>query len=259
MKLTVPAFVAALVLVPLVFAAQEEDVVGRFAELAKAGDTAATVELWKKHPDATLGTIDEYLEGSLATIEQAAQEKKAVDPKQIEDMHATAIFGALAADQAFGTTIFADYASAFAGFDGAEQKAFRRGQGAHGEARKALKAKKFDEALKRATECRDLAQPLGDWWGTAMGLGAMGAAYEGLGKQADALNCHAQAAQIYHDLRLVGNEYQETAAVAKLCAELGRKPRAKVAATRALELAKQLGDADGAKVLEALVAKLGAK
>ncbi|MCK6448843.1 MAG: tetratricopeptide repeat protein [Planctomycetes bacterium] len=256
MKFVVPVL-CSLVLSAFAFVPREEDVVARFAELAKQKDVAATVELWKANPGAALGTIDEYLEGSLAAVEQAALEKKPVDAAAIDNMHATAIFGALAADQAFGTTIFADYASAFSGFDAKQQKAFRRGQAAHGEARKALKAGKHADALKLATECRDLAQPLGDWWGTAMGLGAMGAAYAGLGKQAEALDVHAQAAQIYHDLRLFGNEYQETAAVAKLCDALGRKPRAKVAAGRALELAQLVGDESGAKDLEALVAKLG--
>jgi hypothetical protein len=256
MKLIVPSLLAAALATPLVFASQEVDVGARFAELAKAKDVAGTVDLWKAHPGEALGAIDSYLEGSLAKTEQSTKDKKPVDPKELEEMHATAIFGALAADQAFGTTIFADYASSFAGFDAEQQKAFRRGQAAHGEARKALKAKKNDEALKRATECRDLAQPLGDWWGTAMGLSAMGASYTALGKQAEALNAHAQAAQIYHDLRLVGNEYQETAAVANLAAALGRKPRAKIAATRAHELALALGDTAGGEELAKLLEKL---
>lgn len=258
MKILVPTL-AVLAATALALAAPEEDVVARFAELAKQKDVAATVELWKRNPGAALGVIDEYLEGALATVEQAVAEKKTADPNAIAQMHATAIFGALAADQAFGTAIFADYASSFAGFDAAQQKAFRRGQAAHGEARRALKAKQHEEALARATECRDLAQPLGDWWGTAMGLGAMGAAYAGLGKQVEAVSAHAQAAQIYHDLRLFENEYQETAALARLCAALGRAPRAKVAATRALELAKELGDHAGAQELTVLLAELGAE
>lgn len=257
MKLIVPSLFAAALCAPMVLAAQGDDTAARFAELAKAKDVAGTVELWKAHPDETLGTIDAYLEGSLAKIEAAAKAKQTVDAKEIEEMHATAIFGALAADQAFGTTIFADYASSFSGLDADQQKAFRRGQAAHSEAHKALKGKKADEALKRATECRDLAQPLGDWWGTAMGYSAMGASYEALGKQTEALTAHALAAQIYHDLRLVGNEYQETAAVANLASALGRKPRAKIAATRAHELAVALGDTAGAQELEKLLQSLG--
>src|SRR6185369_5464187 len=165
--------------------------------------------------DATLPTIDEYLEGSLSLIEDAAKKNAKVDDAKIQEMHATAIFGARAADVAFDTTIFADYASSYAGFTPEQQKSFRRGQAAHHESSAALKSKKFDVALARAMECRDLAQPLGDWWGTAMGLSAMGAAYEGLGKKEEALGAHSQAALIYGTLRLGGNAYRDMVASAE--------------------------------------------
>ena len=61
-------------------------------------------------------------------------------------------------------------------------------------------------------------------------------------------------------ISLVGDEYEATSKVAELSAELGRTERARAAAQAAIALATELGDTDGKKALEKLVAeKLGAK
>lgn len=246
-------------LVSLVAFTPVEDETGAlFAELAKTRDRAKVVELWQRNPHEALTTIDEYLEGSLSMVEQARAQNAQVDAAKVREMHELAIFGATCADEAFGTTMLGDYATAFAGFDAEQQKSFRRGQSAHREARTALKEKNAKLALERATECRDLALPLGDWWGTAMGLSAMGAASEALGDHERALTAHAQAAQIYNALRLSPAEYPELIAVARNAGELGRMQRAKLAAERALSLCELLGDQKNRAMLRELLTKLEA-
>lgn len=249
------SFVAAL---SLAAAPQEDELAVKFRAFAAKQDRAGLVALWREHPGETLASIDEYLEGSLAKTEEARAKKEKVDEQEIRAMHATALFGASCADEAFGTAIFSDYASSFVGFDEAQQYKFRRGQAAHKQAQALLREKKGAEALEHAKECAELARPLGDWWGTAMGLAAMGKAYEQLEKQEEALSAYSLAALIYHDLRLLGAELPNVTATARLCVELGRKPRAEAAIARGLELATALGDPRSKGALEELKERLAA-
>jgi hypothetical protein len=110
--------------------------------------------------------------------------------------------------------------------------------------------------LKSAEECIALARPLGDWWGTAMGLTAAADAQEKLGKAEAAADLHAQAWLIHGELGLRGDAYGNLTAMARLYTDLGREERARVSAQRALEMARALGDAEGTRKLEDLVKKL---
>jgi tetratricopeptide (TPR) repeat protein len=221
-----------------------------FEELDAKKDEAGLREFWKKNADATLGVIDSYLEGSLKEIEKKG------DAKKIAEMQQLALRGAKAADAAHGTHIFADYASAFVGWDEAQRKSFRGGQKAFGKAGQALQNGDATAALAAAEECIALARPLGDWWGTAMGLSAAAEAQEKLGKAEAAADLHAQAWLIHRELGLRGDAYGNLSAMARLYAELGRTERARVSAERALEMARALGDAEGTGKLEELVKKL---
>src|SRR6185295_13354506 len=104
----------------------------RFEALDDKQDVAGVVQLWKEHPTEALGTIDSYLEGSLSKLERDPK----VDPKLLLGMEARALRGAQAADQAFQTAIFADYASSFGSWSAPQQKSFREGQALFREASK---------------------------------------------------------------------------------------------------------------------------
>lgn len=221
-----------------------------FEELDAKKDEAGMLAFWKENADATLGVIDSYLEGSLREIEKKG------DAKKIAEMQQLALRGAKAADAAHGRHIFSDYASAFIGWDEAQRKSFRAGQKAFGKAGAALKKGDAAAALTAAEECVALARPLGDWWGTAMGLTASAEAQEKLGKAEAAADLHAQAWLIHRELGLRGDAYGNLASMARLYAELGRNERARVSAERALEMARALGDAEGTTQLEELVKRL---
>ncbi|MEM7164758.1 MAG: hypothetical protein AAF581_04800 [Planctomycetota bacterium] len=213
----------------------------RFEALAVAGDVEEIAKLWRANEGRTLLVIDSYLEGSLGMIEKQDQP----DPAKIAEMHARALLGARAADVAFGRSIFSDYTASFVGWTREQQKQFRAGQGAFGEARKAAKAGEHAKALAAAQRCIDLARPLGDWWGLAMGLSARGAAEQKLGKAEAALASHSDARLVHASLGLRSSAYRNARSIATLLVELERLPRAAVAIENALVLAREFGDAAG--------------
>ncbi len=197
------------------------------------------VQLWQQHPFETLSTIDSYLEGSLKLVESSATPDQTV----IKKMHTTAMRGAAAADKAFGTIIFSEYASAFAGWNGAQQKQFRAGQKAFREAQAALQAGQFEVALAAGQSCVDKATPLGDWWGMAMGYSTVGQANKALGKNEASLTAYTQSRSINHQLRLGRAELASTIAMVELLQQMNQPTRARVTCQQGLALAEQLGDA----------------
>lgn len=245
---------AALVLVCLgafgiegspVLAQDKNPVQAEFEALDAKQDHAGMVGLWKRFPGQALYIIDSYLEKSLALWEKSETR----DAKVIQELHERALRGARAADEALGTRIFVDYCHSFVGWDEAQKKSFRGGQKAYREARGALKAKDYAQALEKGRSCLNLAQPLGDWWGTAMGYSAMAAAQEQLGQLEAALMSHSQSRLIYAQFRLGGAEYRNVRAMAGLCWQLGRVPRARASSEQAANLGQSLGDAAGVKVI----------
>ncbi|MBL8858963.1 MAG: hypothetical protein JNL28_10690 [Planctomycetes bacterium] len=218
----------------------------QFVELAGKQDRAACLALWRANPSAVLGTIDADLEGSLKVREKSAYP----DLRKITEMLDRAMWGAEIAAEAGGHPMILDYASSFVGWNDAERKQFRAGQAAFGRAQKALDAKAADQALAAGNECLQLARPLGDWWGTAMGFDAIAAAQAALGAHDKALEAASVARTIYHDLGLQGDEYIALQTMTTMCQKLGRTARAKVACDAALVLAKKFKDDDGQKRLE---------
>lgn len=226
----------------------------RYVELAAAKDATACVELWRAERGAILPVIDADLEGSLKVREDAAgRALTAEEEKQIAAMHARALWGAEQAAAA-GHPFVLDYAASFVGWDEEQRSSFRAGQRAYAEARAALKQKDHAAAMKAAKRCRELAAPLGDWWGAQMGWEAEARALELAGNQEEALAAWARVRMVATTISLVGDEYTATSKVAQLSAALGRTERARAAAKAAIALARELGDEPGRAALEKLVA-----
>jgi tetratricopeptide (TPR) repeat protein len=227
---------------------REAEVVASYRKLAEAHDEAGLAKLWAEHPDLVLTTIDEDLEGSLALREKSEKPDEAL----IAQMHERAVFAARAAVAAGLSPLLADYASAFSGWNADQQKQFRAGQKAFGQARAASKAGKHEEALAAGNQCLALAEPLGDWWGAAMGHSAAGQALAALGRHEEALVALGRARVLHHDLGLGGSEYGNLQGMVAELQALGGGPRLAELARQAAALGRALGDDDGAAALEKL-------
>lgn len=257
--LTTLAFLSVLTLSPVAPRASA-DVRARYVELAAKSDEAACVELWRGARGEILPTIDADLEGSLKVREEAAGRALTADEeKKIAEMHARALWGATQAAAA-GHPFVLDYAASFVGWDEEQRSSFRAGQRAYAEARGALKKGDHAAAMAAAKRCRELAAPLGDWWGAQMGWEAEARALEASGDAESALAAWSRVRMVATTIALRGDEYEATTKVAQLAAGLGRTERARAAAQAAIALAAELGDAKGRAALEELVrTKLGAK
>ena len=227
---------------------QEAEVTASYRKLAEDKDEAGLAKVWREHPDLVLTTLDEDLEGALALVEKSDKP----DEKAIAEMHARALFGAHAALVAGLSPILADYAASYVGFDAAQQKQFRAGQKAFGKARAAAKAGQQDDALAAGNECVADAEPLGDWWGTAMGFSAAGQALLALNRNDEALVAFARARALHHDLGLVGSEYGNLQGMVAALQALKQTSRLQEIARQAAALGHALGDEDGAAKLEKL-------
>ncbi len=252
-SLTTPAVVAPI-------ATPVADARARFVELAAKKDQFHCLVLWGADRGSILPTIDADLEGSLKVREDAAGRALTTDEEQqIVQMHKRALWGAQLAAEA-GHPFVLDYAASFVGWDEEQRSSFRAGQRAYAEARGALKKGDHAAAMTAAKRCRELAAPLGDWWGAQMGWEAEARALEVAGNPEEALAAWSRVRMVATTISLVGDEYEATTKVAELAAGLGRTERAKAAAQAAIALATELGDEAGKKALEKLVAeKLGAK
>ncbi len=231
-----------------------------FVDLAAKKDEAGCRELWRKQRASLLPIIDADLEGSLAIREKAGT--RALTPEEeakIQEMHARAVWGATQA-AANGLPFVLDYATSFVGWDEEQRAAFRAGQRAYGEARKALAAGDVEAARAAGKRCRELAAPLGDWWGAQSGWEVEARALESLENTEEALAAWSRVRLVALSISLVADEYEATSKVATLAAELGRTERARAAVKAAIALATELGDKDGQAVLEKLASeKLGLK
>jgi hypothetical protein len=188
------------------------EITERYHAAVAAGDSAGLVKLWRDNERLVLPTIDRDLEDSLAAWEAATKhgslELDDETAKKIGELTRRALFGAAAASEAFDRPIFADYASAFVSWSDGNKRDFRAGQAAFGEGRKALQDGELEAARDAGRRCTALALPLGDWWGTAMGLGLSGAAQLELGDTETALADLSRARLINQALGLSGAELQ---------------------------------------------------
>ncbi len=215
--------------------AQGQDFGEQYHALVAAKDTAGLIALWKANEGRVLGTIDRDLEGSLALWEAAQGEpgtpEVALDAEtqaKIAAMHARATFGAQAASEAFGRPIFQDYTASFLSWSTGDKRNFRAGQAAFGAARKAMREDALEIAREQGELCSQLALPLGDWWGYAMGLGASGNAKLALGDLEGALGDLSRARLFDQALGLGRSELGDLDGMLRCLEGLERWSRAKV-------------------------------
>lgn len=216
-----------------------QDLTNKYQSLYTSRDAGGLAQLWRGNPGAILVTIDADLEGSLSLWEESPE---APDEAAIEALHARALWGARIASDVTGQPIFADYAASFVGWDTAQKTRFRAGQAAFGRSRQALKGGDAEAALAAASECRQLAEPLGDWWGAAMGLSMEGQALAALGRHEEALASLGQARLLYAQLGLYSGEAPVLVQLIESCTALGRHERALAAAVSLAGLAGDAGD-----------------
>lgn len=221
-----------------------------YLDLAAKKDHAGLVAHFRAHPAEALATIDGDLEGALALVEKGG------DAKEIAAMHERALFGAKAADEAFGNPIFGDYVASYVGFDAKQQKEFREGQKLVGEASGALRKKDFETAKKAAARAVELTAALGDWWGLSSAHAVLADALEGAGDASGSLVPRQFARQIHHDLGFARSELRDTVALARTLAKLGRKERARFAVAQGLALAAAQKDAKAEAALKEIEAGL---
>lgn len=215
-------------------AAQEgEDLVAGYHAAFEAGDTDALAALWKSAPGRVLVTIDADLEASLSLWEANPEDP---DQAAIENLLERAQFGAEVASEALGEPIFADYAASFAGWTPEQKRQFRAGQKAYGNSRRSGASGELEKSLESARECVNCAQPLGDWWGTAMGLLAEAQALNALERPQEALVAASRARLLYHQLGLTSSELGalQLQTLAALAADRPRRARASANAMLAL-------------------------
>ena len=215
---------AATISLPQDEAVKPMTVVESYHALAEASDMGGLVELFKANEYKALGMVDQDLEGSLSIWEGAPD--AATTPDAIAELHKRALFGAKAASAAFDRPIFLDYASAFCSWNDDEKRDFRAGQAAFGEARGAFKSEDLEGARKAAEKCTELALPLGDWWGCAMGLGASGSAKIMLGDYSEALADLSRARLLNNGLGLRGSELANLKGMLTCLNQLGHTQRA---------------------------------
>ncbi|MDZ4754275.1 MAG: hypothetical protein SGJ11_07235 [Phycisphaerae bacterium] len=197
---------AALVLafVPLFAAAPAADGVmdkTRLQTMLVDGDTSMVAATFRRRPGQTLPFIDGYLEGGLKMIEKGGDGAK---PEALNS-YRTAIKFAKVADEAFSTTVFSRYATAFASWSPSEQKSFREGQRLF---RAGMKAAKDDPkaGLAMLRESLALAAPLGDLWGEAMahqGIAEVSLKVDDAEHKEDAMASSSRAVKLYSQLFMV--------------------------------------------------------
>jgi hypothetical protein len=209
----------------------------RYEALAAEGYYAGLVELWREAPESAIPVIDSDLEGSLALWEEHGAQRA----DEIAALIERALLGARAATEATGRRRILDYVTSFAGWDAEQKAAFRQGQQAFRSGREALRAGDARTALERGRSCRDLAEPLGDWWGTAMGLQLEGQALVALDRREEAVTPLARARLVYRELGLTASALRIEVELADLLLELGREPRARAMIEDGLSTARRLG------------------
>jgi len=218
----------------------------RYVALAAAGDAEGLRALWLENRDLILVTLDSDLEESLALWEAAPEDPPAA---AIEALERRALAAAEAASAATGHPIFADYAASFVGWDEQQRRLFRAGQAVYRRALRELEDGNYEVALEAGRETRERAQPLGDWWGVAMGWAAEARALQGAGHLERALAAYGTARLHYHDLGLLWGELENLRHMLDLLRALERWPRARVAAEAALAIARRYENADDVREL----------
>lgn len=224
--------------------AEVDPFVAVYREAAEAGDSERLAEHWRSAPGRVLGTIDQDLEGSLALVEklrEAGDEAEGMDTERerIKALRERAIFGAQVAASAIDMPLLADYVVSFAGWNREQQLRFREGQKSYGEARAAQDAGDLERALGLAQRTTELAEPLGDWWGTAVGRSLTARLALETGDHGLAQLEAARARSIHRSIGLFGAEARDLLTLGEASLALGQRGRAAQAARAGLELSPE--------------------
>ncbi len=201
----------------------------------ESGETEALAAGFAQHSGLALLVIDADLEGSLALREENLS---AENEAQALERIARAEFGAAVASRALHEPIFSDYAVSFGGWSEVQRLNFRAGQKAFGEARGALREGDLERAHERANRSLELAEPLGDWWGTAMALGARADALIAAEEHTEALIAASRARLLHHQLGLESSQLGDLLRMADAALGLQRFGRA----LNAMDAAQGLAD-----------------
>ncbi|MDA0329064.1 MAG: hypothetical protein O2958_08665 [Gemmatimonadetes bacterium] len=212
----------------------------RYASLSAADDYMGLVALWRENPDAAIPVIDRDLEGSLALWEAEGDAKGT----EIEALLARAIRASNAALEATGRRRVTDYVHSFAGWNAEQRGSFRAGQRACRDGSGALREGDASRALERGRECRAHAEPLGDWWGTAMGLRVEGNAHLASDNKEEGALALARARLIFRELGLTSSALRIEADLASVFLELGQRARAETLIRDGKATAARLGLTD---------------
>ena len=105
-----------------------------------------------------------------------------------------------------------------------------------------LKKEEVDLAFEAGKETVERASALGDWWGTAMGYGAMGSAAQGRGQFEDALLAFSMARQINNALGLFSSEYRSLKGMLTMSVAMESHYRALACAGDLANMAETFGD-----------------
>ncbi len=218
-----------------------------YREAAATGDSKRLSELWSNAPQPVLWTIDADLERSLRLVEKLREGEGEGEPagdsqkiqQEVEALRTRALFGARIAAEVLDRPLLADYAVSFAGWNRAQQIQFRKGQQTFGQAREAREAGDLERALELALKTVELAEPLGDWWGTGMGRSLAGRIAQQQGNSELALLESARARSIHRAIGFVGSEISDLIVLAEASLALGNRSRAAEAVRAGLKLAPE--------------------
>ena len=214
---------------------QPDPFVVAYHEACADGNVERLADHWRSAPGRVLVTIDADLEGSLALREEvrgaeATEEQRSAVESQVSELHGRALFAARVAAEALDRPLILDYAASFCGWDEDQRGAFRAGQQKYREASRALGSGELEAALAAALECVELAEPLGDAWGTAMGLSLAARLQAEDGRHEQALVLAGRARLLHRGLGLRGGELQDLHTIAASSLALDRRARALAAA-----------------------------
>lgn len=218
-----------------------------YREHGDARDSEALTRMWMENPGRVLPTFDSDLEGSLSLVESGptyGRDGTLVEPdeetaRRIETLEQRAVFAARVAAELLDRPLLLDYAVSFAGWNRDQQVQFREGQKAFGMAGQALREGDLETAAQHAQRCTELAEPLGDWWGTAMGRSMSAQVALSREDHGTALLEAARARTIHHGLGLTSSEAGNLLVLGEAALALGRRERAAEAARAGLALSPE--------------------
>lgn len=198
-------------------------------------DAKAIVQAFKDNEEEVLPFFDEYLEGGLAAIEKNEPASAA------KESYARGAAFAKLADEAFGGSVFSNYANAYVAWKPEQQKQFREGQTEYRKGRELL-AKQPEQALVHLKKSLVLCEPLGDAWGQAMCLSKIAAAHAALGNDPAAIEAANAAMELNKGLHQVSAQVSDLIFRAECLAKSGKNAKSEKDLLAAMTLVKRVKD-----------------